>query len=300
MSDAGRDTPVRPSRIRAQRGQAVIGVLVALTVLFALAGAVTIGALALLRQQTGSHNANTDDFAAVSAATDAASLVAGSRTRCTLTSAATFARTTTPTPLPIRFPNVTTDVAASAYCSRLDGVAVSSLSTNLYLTPTWSANNCTAMPLPAVDAGVQRAWVFFDARWSTAGYAYVDGSGAQSCSRTPPSPKASDCLGTTPSASCIRCGQAIDPGGQVVQVTLDCDVSDVGGGQLYLHAANPGAAAGQLPPRVFFAAQDPTGGSLYVMVADTTGRPGPAYQEVLLFVGPNGSPNQLLYRAPLP
>lgn len=281
-----------------QRGQALAIVLVVMAVLFALAGAITIGTSVLLRQQGGPWNASTDDLAGQSAVTDAVAQVAGNQPpKCGLTTEEGFPETSQPpTPLSITFPNVNTDVSSLAYCNRLDQVSAS-LPSSFYLIPAWASSSCTDLPVPTSS---QRSWIFFNARWmASGGYAFVDGNTTMgTCTANPPTPKpgTDPCSSTPVQPSCVRCGQVIGPSKQpqVAQVALNCDLR--GTGNLYLHVYNPAHS----PARAFSVTQDQSGGVVYLVAANTRVSSAAAYEEAVLFVGPGGSPNRLLYEAPLP
>lgn len=272
---------------RHQRGQALVGVLVVMLILFALAGAVSLATSVLLRQQSGTRSAYTDDFAAQNATADAVSQVAGSVSRCSVT-AASYPRTARPpTPLSISFPNGVTDVAAAAYCGRIDQVA-STVPQYLYNNLTWGTTSKCIVPQALPRAN--KVWIFFNARWSSTGgggYAYVDSDSNPSlCSSTPPTPTSS-----------FRCGQVIPqpPPAPVISVALSCDLG--GAAPLYLHIANFSAKS---PLQVFIMDQDPQGGSIYLLASATKLRSGPDYEEAILFVSADGSINRLLYEARLP
>jgi len=290
--------------VRGQSGQALPLVLVVMVVLFALAGAITLGTSELLRQQGGSRTASTDDLAVQSATADAVAQVAGNanpRTSSCPVSPATIARTNPlpaitppvpPTPLTINFPNVITNVQSPAYCSRLEQVA-GTLTANAYLRlPLWTGS-CLDVPLPASG---KQTWVFFDGRWSSGGYAYVDGDNAHNpCSLTLPAVSKSACTTTPKGDDCIRCGLTVAAPKPVTQVALNCDLS--GTAPLYLHVYNTTHVS---PARAFFVQQDPAGGTLYLVAAKTGLNPPTDYEEAILYVGSGGGPNQLAYEAPLP
>lgn len=282
--------------MRDQKGQALAIVLVVMAILFALAGAIIIGTSALLRQQGGPRNASTDDLATQSAVADAVAQVAGNQPpTCSLDTDEIYpAVPEPPTPLSITFPNVATDVGSIAYCSRLDQVSAN-LQGNFYLHPTWTNGSCADV---AVSPSSQRTWIFFNARWTgSGGYAFVDGNSTMSsCVSRPPTPGSNPCSTKPVQPSCMRCGQVIGTTRtlQVAQVALDCDLS--GSASLYLHVYNPAHSPGQ----AFSVTQDPTGGVIYLVAANTKVGSAAAYEEAVLFVGPGGNPNRLLYEGSLP
>jgi hypothetical protein len=278
-----------------------------MAILFALAGALTIGVTELLQQQGGARTASTDDLAVQSATADTVSRVAGIQTQCPVTPA-TIARLNQPvTQISISFPRLTTDVGGSAFCSRLDRVAGSlTAGTFSYIDPKWAApGGCDVVQVPN---GNPMSWVAFNGRWQDTGSAYVDGQSANQCN-PPARPRPGSCSSTPKPSDCLRCGQAIGkPYPPVVQLALECDTS--GSAPLYLHLHNtlpiapgPGQPASTgSPARIIFVPESTSGstGVLYLLAAPTSLKTPSDYEEALLYVGPGGSPNQLVYEAPLP
>lgn len=298
--------------MRGQSGQALALVLVVMAILFALAGALTIGVTELLQQQGGGRAASTDDLTVQSAVADGVAFVAGRQNQCAVTPATT-ARTSTNQPasqVRINFPNGAGHASpwpsGNAFCSRLDHVASSlTASTFSSIDPKWGTAGCDVVKVPN---GNPTSWIAFNARWQPPGYAYVDGQSGNPCN-SPAPPRPGNCSSTPKPSDCLRCGQAI--GGSnpppVVQLALECDTS--GSAPLYLHIHNtlaiapgPGQPANTgSPARIFFAPESTSGtGVLYVLAAPTSLKTPSDYEESLLYVGPGGSPNQLVYEAPLP
>jgi hypothetical protein len=293
-------------RHRGQRGQALALVLVVMAILFALVGALTIGVSELLRLQGGDRTASTDDLTVQSAMADTVSNVAGSQSRCQVTPATMVRSNQQPaSPVRLSFPNgagdpeTTTWNSPSALCSRLDRVAGSlGAGTFSYLPLSWGSSNCLVQQVANGDA---KTWIAFNGRWQTQdkaqGYAYVDGLSTNPCVSVPPNQGQNQCS-TNPKA-CIRCGQTLGPFANptVVQVALECDTS--GTAPLYLHLFNPLHS----PLRAFRVPESTSTsgtGVLYLFAAPTTLRTPSDIEDALLYVGPGGTPNQLVYEAPLP
>jgi hypothetical protein len=301
--------------MRGQSGQALALVLVVMAILFALAGALTIGVTELLQQQGGGRAASTDDLTVQSAVADGVAFVAGRQNQCAVTPA-TMARSSANQPasqVRINFPNGAGHASpwpsGNALCSRLDHVASSlTASTFSSIDPKWgTAGGCDVVKVPN---GNPMSWVAFNGRWQASGYAYayVDGQSASPCNNNLAPPRPGSCSSTPKPSDCIRCGQNIvGPVPPVVQLALECDTS--GSAPLYLHIHNtlaiapgPGQPANTgSPARIFFAPESTSGtGVLYVLAAPTSLKTPSDYEESLLYVGPGGSPNQLVYEAPLP
>jgi hypothetical protein len=270
-----------------QRGQALVAVLVVMLILFALAGAVAIGASTLLARR-GESVAVTNDFQARSAVSDSVAQLAGSTKRCGAppplpSPSPTASPTPIPSPLGLNLPdpNVPGGIRPTALCAREDAVTPGTVQ-RIEVAP---GNGCTSVDLNAVGNG--RLAVFFDAR-SKAGWAFVtDETAATSCPTAMPR-----------DAGQAPCSQAFAPGvGSVGQVALSCDFTSGRPVSLRLHLD-------AWPRLVFTAAQDPAGtpsgtGSVYLL-ASGTGLSRPDYEESVLFVSGDGRRSQLLHEAPLP
>ncbi len=290
---------------RGQRGQALALVLVVMAILFALVGALTIGVSELLRQQGGDRTASTDDLTVQNAVADTVSYVAGSEAQCQVTPATMVRSNQQPaSPVRLNFPNSagapgappTWNSPEGALCSRLDRVAGSlGAGTFSFLPVGWGSSNCLVQQVPNGDA---KSWIGFNGRWKDWGYAYVDGLSANACLSAPPKPGQNPCS-TNPKA-CVRCGQTLGPftKATVVQVALECDTS--GTGPLYMHLFNPLMHSPARAFRVPESTSTSGTGVLYLLVTPTTLKTPSDYEEALLYVGPGGTPNQLVYEAPLP
>jgi hypothetical protein len=269
-----------------QRGQALVAVMVAMIILFALAGAVAVGASTLFA--TGQPNATVaNDFQVRSAVNDAVAQIAGLTQACggppPPSPYPTPSPTATPGPLQLVLPPG--DVATQALCVREDGVVAGGVRT---VAATAVLSGCTTS-----DLGQPRSAelsVLFDARQSgSSGWAYID------TSSTNPSP----CTSTFPSGAPPRPGrQRLASGSSVTQVALNGVFS--GTNHVYLHLFNVQPSLKQ----AFVADQDPSGqpsaiGSLYLVAAQTK-LTSPDWEEFLFFVRDDRAVNQLLYEAPLP
>jgi hypothetical protein len=288
-----------------QSGQALVGVLVVMLILFALAGAVTLATSVLLRQRATMRTAYSDDFTAQNAAADAISQVAGSSSLCRRVTPASFPRLSSPEPpllisLPNTFPSPVADTPQAAYCRRIDQVA-STLPSYLYTNVSWDNppfSSCVK-PVPLSSQQGKKVSIFFNARrvnTTVDPYAYVDGNGSNG---------SSNCSSTRPSLSSLPCGYAMDhqTAPPVIQVLLSCDLtsgSSCGSGSsCYLHIANVSSSLG----RVFIVDQtdpSPSSSSIYLLASATGLRSGQDYEETVLLVSVSTNTNRLLYEARLP
>jgi hypothetical protein len=273
-----------------QRGQALVGVMVTMLILFALAGAVSIGASTLLAGQKNQGRLYADDFDRQSAVTDALAQVAGTgSTKCDATAKPA------PTPLHI-LPQGPPSPGYDAYCLGLPNSA-STAPTNLHIDwPT--AQKCINVDLSS-EAGKQ--WIFFDARTtldtrtksaSADGWAFVDQKkdvSPQQC-QSPSLLTNVDCTGN--GQNCRICANDFSTV-PLVQVALNCDFGN-STSSAFLHIRNPLQS-----PRLAFAVNQLTagGGSVYLIAANTG--PAPAeYEEAVMYV--TTSTNILRYEARMP
>jgi hypothetical protein len=267
--------------VTGQRGQALIGVMVVMTILFALAGAVAIGASTLLNSRGGSRITN-DDFQVRSAVNDSLAQIAGNTRICgaspPLPSPSPVpSPTPTPSPLSLSLPP---RVSAQAFCLREDAVVPESVER------ARPRSGCDTIPLGTPNG---RIAVLFDARGvtGTGGWAYLDDRpGSVACSLPFPSP----------SPSALPCRRSFGAA-QLLQVALTCDFAS--GDSAFLHIDVPGPG----PQQVFAARQNPQGdpsavGFLY-LVASATHVANPDYEESLFYVSNDGKTSRLLYEAQL-
>jgi hypothetical protein len=267
-------------RTAGQRGQALVGVMVVMLILFALAGAVAVGASTVLSEGGRRTTASGNDYLARSAVSDTVAQIAGSTARCGAPPplpSPTPTATPSPTPSPLSLSLPPNSAATQAFCAREDAVVPASL------RDLGSAPVCKTFPLGTPPN--TRLAVFFDIRAPVHGWAYIDTSGTtEPCNGALPS--------TAPPAPCSRSWLTAGP--VLTQVALSCDFhpSD----HVYLHMST--LAAG--PKHVFIAGQDPAAnpGSLYLL-ASGIDPANPAYEESVLFVSRDGRSNRLLYEAPL-
>ena len=264
--------------IDGQRGQALVGVMVVMVILFAAAGAVALAASTLLVGPGQSQAAN-DDFQVRSAVGDTVSQVAGSRTQCWAPLAVSPSPpppspTASPTATPLRL-SLPGGAGPQAFCAREDAVVPGSVQR------FDGSGGCAT-----VDLGQRtgRLAVLFDARATGSGWAYVDGSAPTTCVTLPD-------FDDLP----LTCWQAV-PKASIVQVALTCDFKT--STRVRLHVGIPGTGPGS----VFAATQDTSAspssvGSLYLF-ASGTGVASPDYEESVMFV--SASANRLLYEARLP
>jgi hypothetical protein len=254
-----------------QVGQALVGALVVTTLAFLMAGAVAVGASALLSQESSPQNASSRDLAAQDALAAAVAGVAGQGSAggsapCSQTS-------TDSATLPSGY-------VSQALCTRVDAVPSGPLT---LLQLPWS-NNCAVLDVSSYSNDHVRIW--FSANGNTG--AWVD-SNQSGCKQ-----KQSLCAG--------------NGGGTVVQLLLDCDFAEAqegngggkanvngsGGGQ-YLHVQN----SGQSPILARLAKYDTSGGSIYVLAASTGVPGGPDHEEADIWVDQDGTGTALRYEAAL-
>jgi hypothetical protein len=270
--------------LNSQRGQALVGVMVVMVILFALAGAVAIGASTLLSGR-GSSAATNDDFRLHSAVNDSVAQIAGSTSACGAAPAPSPLPTPTsspvPTPLSLALPPP--DSTAQTQCVRMDGVAIDAVQ-RLATTPV-STGTCRTMTLRF--NGPVRVAVVLDVHMATSGgWAYL----AQD-SYTPPSGCPSTLPPTLPKGS--PCASTIQQGGWT-QVALTCDIPTGDAAVLRIN----GTATS--PREVFAAPQDPKASSLGSMYLLAIQSPiAGAMEEALFFVSNDHHTNRLLYEAPL-
>jgi hypothetical protein len=270
-----------------QHGQAVVGVMVVMLLLFAMAGAVAVGASTLFASH-GQSGAAVDDFRVRSAVGDSVAQVAGSTLRCgappPLPSPSPTPTPTAPaTPLALTLPP--NGASTLAYCAREDYVVQDTLQN--HTVSTAKLPGCATFDLGT--PGAVREAVFFDARLTTAGWAYIDDN-----QKTPPCTSAPP--NGAPAPPCLESFNGSKTA--VTQVALSCVF--LSGETVYLHVN----VSDVWPRLVFTAQQDPKGssntvGSLYLLAAGT-GLPSPDYEESVFFVRDDLQVNSLLYEAPLP
>lgn len=270
-----------PVRAVTQAGQALVGVMVVMLILFALAGAVAIGASTLLDNR-GESRVTNDDFQVRSAVNDSVAQIAGNARICGAPPPLP-SPSPTPSPTPIPSPlglNLPPNVSAQAFCLREDAADPGTLQ-----RPR-PKSGCDTVPLGQPGG---RLAVMFDARAvGAAGWAYLDTRSASvTCGLPFP----------TPSPNLLPCRRSFAPA-QVLQVALTCDFA--AGDSAYLHLNVPGAG----PRQVFAARQNPqadpaTVGFLY-LVASGTRVANPDYEESVYYVSGDGRTRRLLYEAGLP
>jgi hypothetical protein len=270
----------------AQRGQAIIAVMVVMLILFALAGAVAIGAESLLGRPN-SASATTDDFRLRSALSDSVAQVAGQSQACSAAPAPSPLPTPTTSPIPsslsLSLPSPDAQAQLTTECARMNGVAINGV--QRVAAP---GQICKSIPLGLSG----RVAVLFDVHTSTGagggGWAYLDdktGTSGGQCPATPPSNAAVD------GSPCIT---VFDRGW--TQVALTCDIPSGQTAQLHIRATATS------PAQVFAAQQNPQGastvGAVYLLAVQTP-IASTTMEEALLFVSSDHTTNRLLYEAPL-
>lgn len=269
--------------LRTQHGQALVAVMVVMVILFALAGAVAIGASTLLSGRS-TAGATTDDFRLHSAVNDSVAQVAGLTRACSAAPPPSPLPTPTPSPIPssltLSLPPPDTQAQYQTQCVRMDGVAVDSVK-RIPSTGTTCRTVDLRTPGPTVA-------VLFDVHTSSGGWAYVDGRSGGSplgqCPTSPPSAAPDD----------SPCTSTFDAGW--TQVALSCNIASGQTAQLHVR----GTATS--PTQVIVAPQNPPGagslGSIYLLAVQTPIARSPL-EEALLFVTGDGHTTSLVYEAPL-
>lgn len=263
---------------RRQRGQALVGVLVVMILVFLLAGAVSIGASALMARMGNHGQAVAEDFAAQSAVAAAASYAASPTSTCV----GNIVDFTVAQPSP---------AAQAGRCAGLGAVPLNSLTTK-DLGP-WSGD-CSATNLTSYQN--TNLVIFFNARWLAPSIpahtmsAYIDKFQAS----TPDPCSSNPAPGNTPCSAAPKSG--------VSPLVFACNLGVPPTGTLWYLIVRNGAAQ---PRQVFFLSYTSPGiqnntGTLYVTVAGT-GLPTPRDYEQAIFYSPSkGASLQLLYEAQLP
>lgn len=256
----------------------MVGAMVVMLIVFALAGAVAIGATTLLAGQHDQGAVFRDDLTVQNAVSDAVAQVAGSRTGC-----ATSSSKTLHLQLPRQDDPAHNDLS-SALCLRVDDLQLGSLESDpLNWAPLGTPSSgppCVTVQLPG-----NKVAIAFDLRSTAGGWAYVDKLPLTSCDPTPPASPAPACQQTFAGSTGL------------LQVSLSCQFATFAPPDVaYLHIRNPEAA----PARVFVAHQDPTDparGSLYLLAAGPG--QGPGAEEAVVTVDAGGT-TSLAYEGRLP
>ena len=268
---------------RAQSGQALVGVLVVMILIFLLAGAVSIGAGSLLARMRTTGSDVTNDFA-VQGAVAAAASHAASQTTSTI-GCLTSGGSTFPIVLPSNPPGQAANGSQTGRCVGFSGMSMNAFS-RLDLGP-W-LNGCSTTDITSYQNSTVS--IFFDRRWqqgqNTVAYVEkVSTSGSVNCL-------------TPANQVCAAPAQAA----MYPPVAFQCPLSTVPSGtHLYLVVSS---GTGQ-PKQAFFVSSPSSGsqnnaGFLYLTVAGT-GLPSPRdYEEGHFYLPYKTAQLQLLYEAPLP
>lgn len=268
-----------------QKGQALVAAMVVMLIVFALAGAVAIGASTLLATQHEQGGTFRDDLTVQSAVADAVAQVAGSRSRCSTSSSAALGLSLPDQDRPTYAPS-------SALCLRTDAVQLDTLAGHALdwasgsiqgnSVPPW---RCMTLKLPGNKVAIS-----FDFRSSLGGWAYVDKQSFNACDPQLP---------ISPPAPAPACQKAFSGSVTPVQVSLSCQFATFATTDTaFLHIRNSEAS----PARVFTAHQDatdPNAGSLYLFAARTGVPSRPDYEEAAVTVDPTGA-TTLAYEGKLP
>ncbi len=246
-----------------QSGQALVAVLVVTTLIFLLAGAVSIGAVSVLTRMDRAHDNLSDDFAAQSAVAWAASRAAQPSTCPQI--ARQFALT-----LP------TSPTQTTGWCVGVSGVAPPPYGSLRPKPPLpWSV---TTLSVPTTSQQASLLIMLFG-RWQSDTCIYVASSTSGPTGLCPPL-----CSASPPTQS-------------PAPVALLCPLSSLSP-PLSLFIRNGGVP----PTQVFYVMSDGTvtgNGTAFLFVVGTGRGPGKDYESAVFFKPSTGA-LQLRYEAPLP
>jgi hypothetical protein len=265
--------------VSSQRGQAIVGVLVVMTLVFLLAGAVTFAASAVLAAESRPQGAVTDDLMVQSAVAGGAAHVAGGGSCNTQTPPAGAAGgivDLSPPSFQVPMPadphsKSSAQRSAGAFCLAVAKAA--SRAVRLPLTWTAGSVTCAITPLPA-DYAKGRVWILFGTTaWSQSSVAYVaDGQPPAVCqAASSPSGSSSRCQPATPQSPQLSRPMAL--------AALYCDLTGAAGTP-YLYVRN----GPQMPQVAYLAHRDDVNGGTTTLVEASTLLSGPRrYEEALVF-----------------
>jgi hypothetical protein len=267
---------------RRQGGQALVGALVVTTLAFLMAGAVAVGASALLSQESNNGpNASSRDLSAQDALAAAVAVVAGKG------STGGSAPCSSPqTPFTATLPST---YVSNSLCTRVDGVLPAPV-TLVKLHPQ-SPPGCpvSSQLLPNSPNNPNnpnnqvRIWFSATGKATDRVSAWVDDDSSV-CS-----------LQSDAVCSVTQDAPPVAVPFAVIQVRLkDCPL---GGSALYLHIQS----SAQSPALVWLAdySNSPDAGSIYMLAASTGLAGGPAYEEADLWVSADGQTTKLLFEGTL-
>jgi hypothetical protein len=264
--------------VSGQRGQAIVGVLVIMTLVFLLAGAVAIGTSTLLTRLRGPAITVESDLTARSAAAAAAAGALNGATtgKCQPQAPVQAQRTVAPAPVNFSLPASNGGHASPqrAYCVAMQ--QVSGALNRVVIRPTGSCTK-TGIGSPSTDL-----WIFVAARWLRSGGAYV-ASMTDRCLAAAPT--------TSPCSTVIP--NATDP---AIPVAMSCPIHGTVDAALFVYGATAAFTA-------YLAAQDSGSGSgRYYLAVAGTGLARPAdVEQVLLFQPTSGNSSpQVRLEGPLP
>jgi hypothetical protein len=255
---------------RFESGQALIGTLVIMVLVFAMAGSVALAASSLLDRQSSHQGAIASDLRASDALTAAVARVAGRGLQAQPGGLCAPA-TTFSTFVPGGF-------TSTASCLRFDEVPTPDVSA---IALNWGGG-CATVPLPSSFG--TRSWIFFSAlAGAGAGLtAWVDGEAG--CDRRAAGSDEAKC----PYFATTTVGQA----------AMDCNLAEIRT-QAILHVVNPLAS----PVAVHFVSngtpqsggsQVDTTGSIYELAGTTGLTAGPQFEEGAVFVSRDGATTALV------
>jgi hypothetical protein len=264
-----------------QRGQALVGVLVILTLILLLAGSVALGASTLVAGERQPDNAVVDDLTVQSSVAGSVARMATNQALCPTPTSTSFTVRSSQAftlQLPPAAPGKRTTVAP-VYCV---GVAQPGTGSPALINPTALPNGCWSADLSG--AGTNGWSVLFDARWPAGGSAFVAAGAQSGC----PKPAGQKCLVPVPSTT-----------SPITQLAMLCSTTNLSRPTLFVIGAQ---AVGQVVALASGPEPDNGGGAgaVFYLLAANTGsqQPGRDYEEGLVLAQPHSS-LQLQYEGPM-
>jgi hypothetical protein len=265
--------------MEAQRGQALVGVLVIMVIVFAFAGGLTLAVSSVLGQQNSVRTFVGDDLASQNGVNAGLAWVAG---RSWAGSGAIGPLCSSST--------VLNGLGAagelnSVFCKRIDGVNLSGVSSRVINRQpvTLPAASCVG-PMRLPGAASQTSAYWFNARWNAGTgrvVAYLDSAVDRRCNAS----LSGVCTSSSGSTEAV-----------ISQVASVCDFGDFPTTDAYLYLLNPTSHAESATISVRYAAYVFAGGSVYLIAAPGSGS---SWEEGDLFISPDGSINVFRWEARL-
>lgn len=262
-----------------QRGQALVGVLVILTLILLLAGSVAVGASALLAGERQPDNAVVDDLTVQSSVAGSVARVAASPGLCP-TPTATGPLVSTKG-FPLSLPAAASGKQPKSVTFSCIGIAQQGTGGPILVSATALPTGCWSADLSG--AGTNAWSILFDARWTAGGSAFVAAGGQSSC----PRPAGQKCLvPVQPSTNAIT------------QVAMLCSVTNLSRPALFVTGAQAVGQVVVVPGPGGEEEGSGSGNAAFFLLAAGTGLPtGRDYEEGLLALA--HSSLQLQYEGPM-